>query len=99
MKPLFIPLKAEHFEAFESGTKQFEYRPWGPRWNERTLIVGRKVTLSYGYSGRRLNGYIASVGRCKAVELDEVKLKAWRGCYGARNGDVAIIGVKLEHGE
>jgi hypothetical protein len=30
-KPLFIPLKAEFFEAFERGEKDTEYRVYGPR--------------------------------------------------------------------
>ena len=32
MKPLFIPLKAEFFNAFERGEKTAEYRVYGPRW-------------------------------------------------------------------
>lgn len=35
MKPLFIPIKREFFEAFERGDKTHEYRLYGPRWNER----------------------------------------------------------------
>lgn len=58
-KPLFIPLNAEYFEAFERGDKDTEYRPNGPRWNERTCRIGRAVTLSYGYGkARRLSGVV-----------------------------------------
>lgn len=58
-KPLFIPLKAKWFEAFERGDKTTEYRAYGPRWNERTCRVGRAVTLSYGYGkARRLSGEV-----------------------------------------
>lgn len=53
-KPLFIPLKTEWFRKFESGEKSTEYRAYGPRWNERTCRVGRKATVSHGYSGKRL---------------------------------------------
>lgn len=53
-KPLFIPLKTEWFRAFEDRKKDTEYRAYGPRWNEKTCVVGRSVTVSHGYSGSRL---------------------------------------------
>lgn len=58
MKPLFLPLKTEYFNAFLSGEKSVEYRCYGPRWNERTIIQGRCVILSQGYSGKRISGII-----------------------------------------
>lgn len=36
VKPLFIPLKKEYYEAFECGEKTVEYRAYGPWWNEKT---------------------------------------------------------------
>lgn len=48
-KPLFIPLKGEFYDAFVRGEKTTEYRPYGPRWNERVCRVGRPVVLSRGY--------------------------------------------------
>jgi hypothetical protein len=58
-KPLFIPLNAEWFERFEDGSKDTEYRPYGPRWNERTCRIGRAVVLSYGYGkARRISGVV-----------------------------------------
>lgn len=59
-RALFIPLKTEWFRAFESGTKTVEYRLHGPRWNERTVYSGRRVTLSLGYSGDRLDAIVVS---------------------------------------
>ncbi len=60
-KPLFIPLKAECFDAFAEGTKRFEYRPYGPRWNEHTCRPGRKAILSRGYGkARRMEGVIGA---------------------------------------
>lgn len=47
--PVFIPLKTEYYEAFCDGSKTVEYRQYGPRWNERTCQVGRRVTISKGY--------------------------------------------------
>lgn len=61
MKPLFVPLKTEYFLAFQRGEKRTEYRPYGPRYNERTCFVGRKVILSHGYSGARIEGRIRRV--------------------------------------
>lgn len=59
-KPLFIPLKTEWFRMFEDGTKDTEYRAYGPRWNENTCRVGRAVTVSHGYSGKRLGRHVAA---------------------------------------
>lgn len=59
-KPLFIPLTAEWFDAFERGEKDTEYRPLGSRWNAKTCRIGRAVTLSRGYGKhRRLSGVVA----------------------------------------
>jgi hypothetical protein len=58
-KPLFIPLRTRWFREFEAGTKDTEYRAYGPRWNERTCRVGRKATISHGYSGKRLARVVA----------------------------------------
>jgi hypothetical protein len=58
--PLFIPLKAEYYREFACGMKTTEYRLYGPRWNERTCVIGRPVTLSLGYGKReRLRGTVA----------------------------------------
>lgn len=51
-KPLFIPLRTEWFRKFEDGSKDTEYRAYGPRWNERTCRVGRKAIVSHGYGKR-----------------------------------------------
>lgn len=60
MKDLFIPLKAEWFEKFRSDEKTVEYRAYGPRWNEKTCIIGRKAILAYGYGWPRLRMYVRS---------------------------------------
>lgn len=59
-KPLFIPLRTQWFREFEAGTKDTEYRAYGPRWNENTCRVGRKATISHGYSGKRLERVVES---------------------------------------
>lgn len=59
MKPLFIPLKTEYFYAFKSGDKREELRRYGPKWNEKTCEVGRRVLLSKGYGKHeRIGGHI-----------------------------------------
>lgn len=63
MKPLFIPLRSCYFDAFADGSKTVEWRPYGPRWNDKTVWPGRPVTLSRGYSGARLRGCVISMDR------------------------------------
>jgi len=79
VKPLFIPLKTKYFEAFENGSKDTEYRPYGKRWNERTCPVGRPVVLSRGYGKqRRLEGVIERF----AVDPMPMLMKDWCDVYG-----------------
>lgn len=89
MKPLFIPLKTEYFEAFKAGTKTVEYRKFGDRWNDRTCQPGRSVILSKGYGkGNRMTGTIVS------FDMRFLDTKEWRDCYGAA-GYAACIGITL----
>lgn len=91
-RSLFIPLKTEYFEAFKSGTKDTEYRPYGPRWNERTCRVGRQVVLSKGYGIQtRLRGVVTGFVRTRTSR----PTKAWVDCYGSRECDMACIQIKL----
>jgi hypothetical protein len=75
-KPLFIPLKTYWYRQFESGEKTTEFRAYGPRWNERTCRIGRKATLSLGYSsGCRMSKTVmgfTKVHRSKAPEAAQV---------------------------
>ena len=90
---LFIPLKTEYFEAFDAGSKDTEYRPYGPRWNERTCRVGRPVILSKGYGrARRLRGVIAGFTRARPSQPSA----AWRECYGDRECDMACITIEIQ---
>jgi hypothetical protein len=59
-RPLFLVLKHRWFDAFADGSKRHEWRPYGPRFNERTCTPGRAVILLRGYTRRRLSGVIAS---------------------------------------
>jgi hypothetical protein len=92
-KPLFIPLKTAYFEAFERGAKRQEFRPWGPRWNERTCSPGRRVVLSYGYGKeRRLTGEIVALLKTESPQL----LPGWRECYGDKHASAAVITIVLD---
>ena len=92
-KPLFIPLKTAYFEAFAKGEKTTEYRPYGPRWNELTCPVGRKVTLSHGYGkARRLSGTVAAFER----SAEPTRTPAWLDCYGRKGVEAACIHIRLD---
>lgn len=93
MKPLFIPLKAEFFQAFKNGTKDTEYRLYGARWNGSTCAPGRPVVLSKGYGKHaRLYGQVESF----SVHTSPWHLKGWRECYGENPSHVAAcIKIRL----
>lgn len=90
--PLFIPLKAEFFDQFESGQKDTEYRPFGPRWNECTCPLGREVVLSRGYGkSRRRRGTITDFTVSEAI----TETRMWRDIYGAKHKYAACIRIRL----
>lgn len=100
MTPLFIPLKAVYFDAFESGEKKHEYRIYGQRWNERACQLGRPVLLSRGYGKhRRLSGMIASFQRLSLSALPDYVQESMRLIYGeqAEQNDIAVIGIDVLH--
>jgi len=91
-KPLFIPLKGVYFDLFKSGEKNTEYRPYGPRWNERTCRVGREVVLSRGYGkAHRLHGMVTGF----EMRRDIVRTRAWQEIYGRKHEHVACIRIAL----
>lgn len=92
-KPLFIPLKREYFDAFVAGSKTHELRKYGPRWNERTCRVGRRVTLSLGYGKQqRRSGVVVSFAKSET----DCKRADWVACYGAGQQTSARIGIQLD---
>lgn len=89
-KPLFIPLKTPYFEAFLRGTKNTEYRLYGPRWNERTCRIGRRVVLSLGYGKKaRLAGVVSDFWK------DTSRTDDFKACYPGKAGAMACIQIKL----
>ena len=96
LKPLFIPLKAEYFDAFANGSKTREYRLYGPRWNERTCQVGRRVVLSRGYGkSNRLEGVVSSFERIHATKLSGLNRAAIAALFGRLDIEMAVIGIGL----
>lgn len=92
LKPLFIPLNKEHYEAFESGEKWCEYRVYGPRWNRKTCYAGRPVTLSCGYGKqRRMTGFITliDVSRYYATRPEFIKI------FGKDVPEAICIGIQV----
>ena len=95
-RPLFIPLKAGWFDAFASGAKNAELRPYGPRWNERTCRPGRAATFSKGYGKRhRLAATVAAFGKYDIHTLIPSEHDAFCSCYGCGIRYVARLTVKI----
>jgi hypothetical protein len=94
---LFIPLKREYYERFRDGAKAVEFRPYGPRWNERTCVTGRRVVLSLGYGKRhRMTGLVQSFR--VAEEHERAEITGWSACYGAADRrPIACIGIYLDY--
>ncbi|NHZ48612.1 ASCH domain-containing protein [Nitratidesulfovibrio liaohensis] len=94
-RPLFIPLKARHFDAFKSGEKTVEFRAWGPRWNVGTCPVGREVILSRGYGkADRLRGVVIGYEEGKACTLSPQHQADVLNCYGLT--DIIICAIHIE---
>lgn len=92
-EPLFIPLKAEFFDAFAQGRKDTEYRRRGLRWNTDSCRIGRRVVLSRGYGKhQRLTGVIVG---CH-YDTTPTKLPGWVEIYGRHAGDAVCIKIALD---
>lgn len=91
-KPLFVPLKTEHYEAFERGIKKYEYRLYGPRWNEKTCRIGRAVTLSKGYGkANRLHTSVKGFEKVDPTALHLLERLDIIDCYGNLDNPIAKI--------
>ncbi len=91
-RPLFVPLKREYFCAFKAGLKTYEYRKYGPKWNEVTCRIGREVALSLGYGKEhRLQGWVTSF----EVREHVADIPGWTACYGDSEANAAVIGITL----
>lgn len=103
MKPLFIPLKSEYYEAFVNGSKAAELRRYGPRWNEKTCTPGRSVVLSMGYGKQhRTHGRIWKFKRQHGSTFGSTYRAAILNVFGTLDIDIAcisiVVGQKEESG-
>jgi len=95
-KPLFIPLKTAHFEAFKYGNKRDELRKWGAGWNDQTCKIGRPVTLSKGYGKHdRLSGTITGFKKQHGTTFGSTYRAAIQDCYGTLDLWIACITIDL----
>jgi hypothetical protein len=88
-KPLFIPLREEHFLAFERGDKTEEFRKLSAQFCHRTCPPGRRATLSLGYSGRRLTGTVRGFRHLAWRDAPEAAQKIYAGAS-------VLVGIKIE---
>lgn len=97
-KPLFIPLKREYYEQFESGEKTYEIRRHGPRWHKGTCWEGRKAVVSLGYGKKnRINMVVKKVEIRNASSL---RKKDWQACFDCGLiGEVILIHLEKCNGE
>jgi len=87
IKPLFLPLRAKWFEAFERGEKDTKYRVDGPRWNEKPCPPRRAVVLSCGYGKHRR--LIGTVFRSERTD----PLPAFIGTFGEGTELARFVGT------
>jgi hypothetical protein len=93
-KPLFIPLKAKHYEAFESGEKGDELQLYGPRWNDMTCYAGRDVVLSKGYGRKhRMRGKISSFKKQYCSTFGSTYKRDILDCFETLDVWIAVISI------
>lgn len=96
MKPLFVPLNTEYYNAFADGSKREELRRYGPRWNEKTCPVGRAVVLSKGYrKAHRMTGEIWKFKRQHGSTFGSTYQAAILDVYGTLDIEIACIAITV----
>lgn len=96
MKPLFVPLNTEYYNAFADGSKREELRRYGPRWNEKTCPVGRAVGLSKGYGkAHRMTGEIWKFKRQHGSTFGSTYQAAILDVYGTLDIEIACIAITV----
>lgn len=96
LPPLFIPLRAQYYDAFENGTKTCELHRYGPRWNEGTCVLGRRAVLSKGYGkAHRLVAVVTAFSKALPAELAPSDRLAATLIYGDEDFSLAVIGLDV----
>lgn len=91
-KPLFVPLKKEYYLKFEAGTKDTEYRLYGPRWNEEVCRIGRLAVISNGYGNyNRMNGVVAGFKVVNGLTLPADLQESLKALFPTVNADIACV--------
>ena len=94
MKPIFIPLKTEFYEAFISGTKKYEYRKYGGYWSEKHIWPGKEVVISKGYGKHnRRKGVVTSFQKTMGYNCPNPQ--SVKQIYGTTDIEIAEIGIEL----
>jgi hypothetical protein len=94
MKPLFIPLYTEYYEAFKAGTKTEELRLYGPRWNHGTCKVGREAVISKGYGKQnRMKGRIRKFKKQHGSLFGSTYKADIMKVYGTLDVEIACISI------
>lgn len=95
MKPLFLPLKTEYYEAFKNGNKPEELRLYGARYNEKVCTIGREIIISKGYGKQnRMKGVISSFKKQHGATFGSGYKAAILACYGTLDKEIACFGIK-----
>lgn len=92
-KPLFANLNVYWFWETAGGRHPTEYRPYGPRWNERTVWPGRRAVITMAFRWPRLFTSVESF----AILDEPPDQKAWDSVYPDKKGCkiMAITWAKL----
>jgi hypothetical protein len=95
VKPLFVPLKAEFYNAFADGSKAEELRLYGKRWNEDTCSLGREIVLSKGYGKHsRLKGKVWKFKKQHGSLFGSTYRTDIERVYGTLDVEIACISIK-----
>jgi len=96
IKPLFIPLKKEYYEAFADGSKTEELRRYGVRWNENNCSIGRAVILSKGYGkDARMSGLIRRFKKLHGTTFRSTDKVAIQTIYETLDIWIACISIDV----
>lgn len=92
-KPLFVPLKTEYYEKFESGQKTDELRRGSDkRWSAKHCYPGRPAVLSKGYGKQNRLDAVVTNHAVVSVSMLPAGLRAdFEACYGLNEATVNVI--------